>query len=551
MGASQAAKGWLTSYDTLVSGRNVVSSWVKYKGEKPDASMSSSDPHREFSGWICGEDAKVVDTRFVWHLVTSGDLRPLSFCGTTSSGTYSIAFDEGDFKAQLQDGTSVEGSLGGAKYALPSNSVPLLGLFLAENSAFETEDGTTTKLNLFSPESLCFFEYSLKKIGSGEWLSHLGERLFFASGDKFVSGSIPDKNVEYRSVNRPYPRWKYPQLGRSNDPRESAPNSKTSQYRSQGVCQVDVKIDTKVGEVVGNWTRPADTSDELASVLLIGGSGKHDRFGNAGAVTLGYEDLIERLSSSGISCLSYDKRGAGNTTLGEETALNPSFNAEVEAAEAALRKLQELSQKKEAPIFIIGHSLGGLVALDISARCTTVGGLVLLATAADSLDVIVLEQVAARQLDMGFSREDVEHNIEEQKEFFKLIAEHRPNKHYEPDNKFIALRRSFDWWHETLQRKPIELIQQISCPVLILQGDQDIQVAPENANRLFEATRDSHINAKLVLQPNHDHLFHRVTRDVGIASYTDKRRKFSRITASELIRWIREISDNHKQSDSS
>jgi uncharacterized protein len=51
------------------------------------------------------------------------------------------------------------------------------------------------------------------------------------------------------------------------------------------------------------------------------------------------------------------------------------------------------------------------------------------------------------------------------------------------------------------QYDPVELINKLSCPALIVQGDKDIQVDLEEANRLMKASKNG--NLLVVANMNH------------------------------------------------
>jgi len=57
------------------------------------------------------------------------------------------------------------------------------------------------------------------------------------------------------------------------------------------------------------------------------------------------------------------------------------------------------------------------------------------------------------------------------------------------------------------QNNPVELIGKLNCPVLIVQGDKDIQVDLEDANNLAKASK----NDKLLVVKNMNHVLKNIT----------------------------------------
>jgi pimeloyl-ACP methyl ester carboxylesterase len=59
--------------------------------------------------------------------------------------------------------------------------------------------------------------------------------------------------------------------------------------------------------------------------------------------------------------------------------------------------------------------------------------------------------------------------------------------------EFEALRSSFalSWYREHFQHDPLETIRGVPVPVLILQGEKDVQVPPEDAHQLARALEEA------------------------------------------------------------
>lgn len=82
-----------------------------------------------------------------------------------------------------------------------------------------------------------------------------------------------------------------------------------------------------------------------ATLLLVHGYAEH-----AGR----YKEFAEYLNKKNISLISYDQRGYG---------LSEGLRAYVNRFEDYVADLGEVRQKIESPVFLMGHSMGGLVAL--------------------------------------------------------------------------------------------------------------------------------------------------------------------------------------------
>lgn len=127
------------------------------------------------------------------------------------------------------------------------------------------------------------------------------------------------------------------------------------------------------------------------AVLLLHGAGPGNRDAGVGA-TLPFRDLAYGLASRGIAVLRYDKRSfaqphrfAGRVYTVEEEILAD--------ARAALALLRSVPNVNPAGIFLLGHSMGGMLAPRIAERDTRVAGIILLAAPSRPLPGVIGEQV--------------------------------------------------------------------------------------------------------------------------------------------------------------
>jgi dipeptidyl aminopeptidase/acylaminoacyl peptidase len=77
-----------------------------------------------------------------------------------------------------------------------------------------------------------------------------------------------------------------------------------------------------------------------------------------------------------------------------------------------------------------------------------------------------------------------------------------------------------DFLIDEMSYNPVLLIKAVRKPVLILQGERDIQVNVEDARHL----KNANPKARLILLPNTNHVLKTVTsgaRDANIATYAD------------------------------
>src|SRR5262245_23313535 len=171
----------------------------------------------------------------------------------------------------------------------------------------------------------------------------------------------------------------------------------TKEYKAPEYVKRDAfrEIDVKLNEG-SEWELPGTLSipveqGPFPAVVLVHGSGPNDRdetiLGNKP-----FRDLAWGLSSRGIAVLRYEKRTRAHGA--KMTAKNfPTLKEEVTddalAAVALLRKTKEIDPKR---IFVLGHSLGGLMAARIGEADPQIAGLIVMAGNTRPLEDLVLEQ---------------------------------------------------------------------------------------------------------------------------------------------------------------
>ena len=249
-------------------------------------------------------------------------------------------------------------------------------------------------------------------------------------------------------------------------------------------------------------------------VLILPGSGPTDRDGNspAGVSAASYRLLAEALAAKGISSARADKRGIAGSRA---ATTNPNQVTIDDYAADALAWTKALRDKTGARcIWLAGHSEGGLVALT-AAPSPDVCGIILIATAGRTLDVVMREQLAANPANAPLMA-DANRAID------ALAA----GQHVDVTTMHPALAQGLfnpaiqDYLIDLFHRDPVKLIAQTAKPVLIVSGLADMQVNRVDAEALGAARPD----ARLLLIAGMTHTLKQIAgegRVANIATYTD------------------------------
>lgn len=243
------------------------------------------------------------------------------------------------------------------------------------------------------------------------------------------------------------------------------------------------------------------------AVLIIAGSGPTDREGNsaiAGVKPATLRLLAEGLAARGIASLRFDKRGIAASGPAAPPEIDLRFTNYVDDAVAWAKFLA--SQSEVSCVVIAGHSEGALVAA-MAAQRAPVCGLVEISGAGRPADVVITEQLAQFPEPLH-------------SQALAALAEVKAGRPV-VDPPFPALLRPSVQPYLTswLAIDPAAELSKVKAPILIIQGDRDLQVSLEDAKRLAAARP----GATLMILPGVNHVLKDAPADRAgnIATYAD------------------------------
>jgi len=249
-------------------------------------------------------------------------------------------------------------------------------------------------------------------------------------------------------------------------------------------------------------------------VLIIPGSGPTDRDGNnpLGITAAPYRMLAEGLAAKGVSTVRIDKRGmfgskaaiadANKVTIGD-------YAADAHSWAAAVRK-----QTGAKCVWLLGHSEGALVAEAAVQNPRDLCGAILVSGAGRKLSDVIRGQLRANPA-----------NAPVLDSAMAALDSLDRGRHVDVTNMNPALLPLFrpqvqDYLIDMFRQDPATLAATATLPLLIVQGERDIQTSTADA-RLLAAAQPK---AKLVLIPAMNHVLKDVASDdrsANLATYAD------------------------------
>jgi dienelactone hydrolase len=255
----------------------------------------------------------------------------------------------------------------------------------------------------------------------------------------------------------------------------------------------------------GILTIPNLTNGLFPAVVLVHGSGPSNMDETIGDNSP-FKDLAEGLSEKGIAVIRYDKRTfVYGKNMRNDTGLSVKEETIEDALLAAdfLRKDARIDPKK---IFIIGHSMGGMLAPRIDGEGGNFTGIIIMAGSPRKLEEIIMDQnnqvlnslnrflkmIAKKQVATLSSKFD---NI------YRLSDE-------EAKSSIVLGRYGRAYYLKEMGEHPsVDYLDGLDKPVLILQGEKDFQVSIEKDFNGYKMLLGDRPNVTTKLYPNLNHLF--------------------------------------------
>lgn len=256
----------------------------------------------------------------------------------------------------------------------------------------------------------------------------------------------------------------------------------------------------------GEWALPATFSTPLdgpirAGVVFVHGSGPNDRDESIGP-NKPFRDIAWGLGPKGIAALRYDKR----TKVHGAKYLSRAITVDEEVVDdalLALDALRALPEMKNKPIFLIGHSLGAMLAPEIAVRDGRLDGVVLLAGVARPFEDVVVDQF---KYIGSLKKRD---GAKERLAVIQAKMDAVRNKTLDPKENVMGAPASY--WYDICGRDAeviLDHARSLECRILVLQGARDYQAKVEDFE-LFRAALKDHPNAEFKLFRFLNHIFAR------------------------------------------
>ncbi len=312
-------------------------------------------------------------------------------------------------------------------------------------------------------------------------------------------------------------------------------------------------------ELAGTLTMP-NGDGPFPAVILITGSGSQNR----NEELMGHKPFLviaDYLTRNGIAVLRYDDRGVGQSQQGSASATSIDFATDVESAFLFLKTNPKINPRL---IGLAGHSEGGLIAPIVASEDHEVAFVISLSGTGVTGEKILYRQTYDINKASGMKEEELKSSISMAKKMYAILKK-------EPDNKKATekmsaimketmisqksspedVKKSLEqfpnsaamltssWFRTFLVIDPAKYWKKVTCPVLALNGEKDLQVAAEvNLPAIEKAVKSGgNKSVKTISFPDLNHLYQHCKTGLP-TEYSEIEETFSPEVLKIISGWI-------------
>ena len=248
-------------------------------------------------------------------------------------------------------------------------------------------------------------------------------------------------------------------------------------FSTAHAVEKNITLATPSGDIHGVLSMP-DVKHPCPLVIIIAGSGPTDMDGNTIGSNIRNNSLkllAEGLKDKGIASIRYDKRGIGKSQAAATSEEELRFEHYIDDAAAWADMFS--GDERFCTIAIAGHSEGSLIGMVAAQKSSAVKAYISIAGCGRPA-YEVLEEQLERQPEQ-VQREAAAIN--------KELCEGRTVENV-PGYLAALYRKSVQpYLISWFRYDPAKEIAKLKIPVLILQGDKDLQVGTKDAEKLYSA----------------------------------------------------------------
>ncbi len=289
-------------------------------------------------------------------------------------------------------------------------------------------------------------------------------------------------------------------------------------------------IQTPGHQLAAVITVPKD-GNSFPVVVLVHGSGPSDMDETIGP-NKPFKDIAAGLAANGIASVRYVKR-----TLIYPAEFGKAFTVKEEVLDDALQAIALAKTIEGADlknIYVLGHSLGGMLAPRIATLAPDIKGIILAAAPARKFTDLIIDQnkymVSQSKDTSGTMQKSLAEAITEiEKTRFTKLGKMKPDS--------IVLGLPASYWVDLNNYNQVETAKSLKQRIFVIQGGYDFQV-PETDYLLWKDALAGYRNVDFKLYPDFNHLFSQ-QEEKGNALQYQKPANVEQRVIEDLSNWVK------------
>ncbi|HXY41427.1 MAG TPA: alpha/beta fold hydrolase [Vicinamibacteria bacterium] len=323
------------------------------------------------------------------------------------------------------------------------------------------------------------------------------------------------------------------------------PPAPETPWQPPAYCRAGTFEDRDLTVGSGEWALPGTLSvpsmpGPHPALVLVHGSGPQDRDETIGA-NKPFADLACGLASRGVAVLRYEKRTRQYASrLASANAALTVKDETVDDAAAAARLVRTTAGIDARRVFVLGHSLGGMLVPRIAQAAPELRGLVVMAGTTRPLEDVMVEQLAY----ISSLPETSDAGRKQIAAMQAALAQVKALPASKAGSPEPVMGVPASYWLDLRGYRPAEAARAVKQPMLLLQGGRDYQVTTADFQNWKDAL-GSRPDATLKLYPDLNHLFV-AGEGRSVPSEYQKPGHVAEVVVTDIAGWILRLGSEGK-----
>lgn len=315
------------------------------------------------------------------------------------------------------------------------------------------------------------------------------------------------------------------------------PNSNAAGYSQPAYAdstlykETPITIKSPGHELAGMLVTPKNAKN-FPVVVLVHGSGPSDMDETVGP-NKPFKDLAMGLAAKGIATVRYVKR-----TKVYSYEFRKAFTTREEVTDDALAAIdyaKTVTGADPKQIYLLGHSLGGMMAPKLATLSPDLKGIILAAAPANKFTDVLIEQNKYAFEGLKDTAQATRKTLDQTLKELERTRITQLGK-MKPDSVILGLPASY--WIDLNQYDQVGTAAKLKNRILVIHGGMDFQVQ-DNHLQIWKEALGKKKNVTFKAYPNLNHLLAEVTEKGSLAQYRTPRNVSANLI-SDLAEWIRQ-----------